>query len=250
MKDRENTFIQELEVFRTEAESVIQFFYAFLSINASLADNKKALRLVNETPLFWRTNVGALQLSFFIALGRIFDQNSKSKHNIDKLLRVALDNMDIFSKEALEARKIKGSENSNVWIDDYMKHVYVPTFIDFRRLRKYVSDYRKVYNNRYREIRNMVFAHKGLSKPGDVQILFSNTNTRKLQYLSLFPIRLYNCLWELFHNGRKPVLRPIKYSVRAMRMAKIPAWQSTHIQEHMVHETEKFFQILSSVPNQ
>ena len=76
MKDHENTFSHELEVFRTEAKSAIQFFYTFLSINASLANNQKALQIVNETPLFWRTNTGALQTSFFIILGRVFDQNS------------------------------------------------------------------------------------------------------------------------------------------------------------------------------
>jgi hypothetical protein len=150
MKEREDIFSHELEVFRIEVESAIQFFYAYLSINASLADNEKALQIVNEAPLFWRTNVGALQTSFFIVLGRVFDQNSN--HNIDRLLRVAQDNADIFSKKALELRKRKSSKNANEWIDDYMKDVYVPTINDFRRLRKYVSKYRKIYVNRYRDI--------------------------------------------------------------------------------------------------
>ena len=76
VKEREDIFSHELEVFRAEAESAIQFFYAYLGIHASLADNKRALEIVNEAPLFWRTNAGALHTSFFIALGRVFDQNS------------------------------------------------------------------------------------------------------------------------------------------------------------------------------
>jgi len=247
MKDWEDTFRNELEVFRTEAESVIQFFYAYQSIHYSLGDNEKALRLVNETPLFWLTIAGALQTSFFIVLGRIFDQSSN--HNVDKLLKVAQNNTDIFSKEALEARKRKGSKNASDWIVDYMKDTYVPTFRDFRRLRKYVSKYRKVYENGYRDIRKEIFAHKGLSKSDAVQKLFDKTNKRELQKLLIFLNRLYKCLWELFNNGKKPVLRPMKYSVRAMRMAEIPEWQSKDVQEHMVQETEKFFRILSSVPN-
>lgn len=247
MKERENLFSQELEVFRTEAESAIQFFYAYLSINASLADNEKALQIVNEAPLFWRTNAGALQTSFFIVLGRVFDQNSN--HNIDRLLRVAQDNADIFSKEALELRKRKGSKNADEWIDDYMKDVYVPTISDFRRLRKYVSKYREIYVNGYRDIRRRVYAHKELTKPDDVQKLFAKTNVPEMQKLLIFLKRLYECFWELFHNGRKPVLRPMKYSVKAMRKAEIPKWQSSHVQEHMVQEIEKFFRIISSVPN-
>ncbi len=248
MKEREDIFSYELEVFRTEAESAIQFFYAYLSINASLADNEKALQIVNEAPLFWRTNAGALQTSFFIVLGRVFDQ--KSNHNIDRLLRVAQDNADIFSKEALELRKRKGSKNADEWIDDYMKDVYVPTISDFRRLRKYVSKYRKIYVNGYRDIRRKVYAHKELSKPDDVQKLFAKTNVPEMQKLLIFLKRLYECVWELFHNGRKPVLRPMKYSVKAMRKAEIPKWQSSHVQEHMVQEIENFFRTISSVPNQ
>jgi hypothetical protein len=247
MKEREDAFSHELEVFRTEAQSAIQFFYAYLSINAALADNEKALRIVNETPLFWRTNAGALQTSYFIVLGRVFDQSSS--HNIDRLLQAAQDNADIFSKEALEARKRKGSENAGEWIEDYMKDVYVPTVSDFRRLRKHVSKYRKIYVNGYRDIRRKVFAHKELLKSDDEQQLFAKTNTREMQKLLIFLNRLYECLWQLFHNGRKPVLRPMKYSVKAMRKAEIPKWQSGHVQEDMVHETEKFFRILSSVPN-
>ncbi len=248
MKDRANAFSHELEVFRTEAESAIQFFYAYLTINVALADNEKALRIVNETPQFWRINMGALQTSCFIALGRVFDQSSR--HNIGRLLKVAQDNMDIFSKEALEARKRKGSKNVDEWIDDYMKDVYVPTVSDFRRLRGHVSKYRKVYLNGYRDIRLKVYAHKELSKPDDVQTLFAKTNIPEMQRLLIFPKRLHTCLRELFHNGKKPVLRPMKYSVKAMRKAEIPKWQSKHVQEHIVHETEKFFRILSSVPNE
>ena len=248
MKNRENAFSDELEVFRTEAESAIQFFYAYLTINSALADNEKALRIVNEAPLFWVTIAGALQTSSLIALGRVFDQNSQ--HNIDRLLKVARDNADIFSKGALEARKRKGSENADEWIDGYMKNVYVPTASDFRRLRRYVSKYRKVYENGCRDIRRKFYAHKELSRPDDVQKLFARTNIREMQKLSIFLSRLHECLLELFHNGRKPVLRPMEYSVKAMRKAEISGWQSRHVQKQMVHEVEKFFRILSCVPNQ
>src|SRR6476660_2858384 len=85
--DAETQFTRELEVFRTEADSALQFLYTFSAINAVLTKDKQALRAVNRTPLFWKTNLGALQTGFFIVLGRIFDQNSR--HNIDTVLRLA-----------------------------------------------------------------------------------------------------------------------------------------------------------------
>ena len=247
MKTKEDKFRHELEVFRTEVEFSIQFFYTDLTINAVLGDNKEALKIVNLTPLFWRTNVGSLQTSFFIVLGRIFDQ--KLNHNVDKLLQTAQNNSIIFSAEALERRKREENANANEWIDDYMKDVYVPSAGDFRRLRKYVNKYRTIYKDKYRDIRRKVYAHKELSKREDVQKLYSKTNIREMQKLIIFLNRLYVALWELFHNGHKPTLRPMKYSVKSMRMAKVPEWQIKHVQERVVNETQKIFEILTSAPN-
>ncbi|MEW6108163.1 MAG: hypothetical protein AB1632_03190 [Nitrospirota bacterium] len=248
MKNREDKFNHELEVFRTEIDSAIQFFYAYVTMNAALAGNKDALDMVNRTPLFWKTVSGALQTSFFIALGRIFDQHQKSQHNIDKLIRIAQDNAIIFSKEELEVRARGRSANSSEWIDDFMKRAYVPRADDFRRLRRYVSKYRKIYEKVYRDIRHKLYAHKELSNPDDVKGLFAKTNIREIQKLLIFLNKLHFALWLLFHNGNKPVLRQMKYSVNRMRRREIPKWESTHIQEHMVNETEKFFKLLSSIP--
>jgi hypothetical protein len=134
MISQEKKFTSELEIFRTEAQAGAQFLYAYLSFNSILSEKKSTLKIINRTPLFWNTSIGALQTSFFIVLGRIFDQ--KSTHNIDMLLKSAQDNIGIFSKEALADRKRRGSDNADEWIDDYLKNVYVPTAKDFRELRK------------------------------------------------------------------------------------------------------------------
>jgi hypothetical protein len=248
MKANEDKFRNELEVYRTEVQAAIQFFYSFLAINASLADNKRALDLVNRSPLFWRTIMGALHSSFFITLGRVFDQ--RSNHNVDRLLKAAQECPAIFSVEALGRRKRAGSTNPDEWIDEYMRTAYVPNRDDFRRLRGYVRKYRKVYETGYRDIRHKIHAHKELSKAKDVHALYGKTNIRQMQQMLIFLNRLYLSLWELFHNGRKPVLRPMKYSVGSMRKSETPKWQSRHVQEEIVQETEDFFQLLGTVPNE
>ena len=108
----EENFANELEVFRTEAESGIQYFYSYLAVHAVAGEHKEVHRLLNRAPLFWNIALGALQTSTFIALGRVFDQ--KSKHNVDRLLKIAQSNMAIFSKEALAGRKRNGSNNADV----------------------------------------------------------------------------------------------------------------------------------------
>jgi hypothetical protein len=53
-------FERELEVFRTEVETAVQFFYAFLAIHASAGAKKPVYRLLNTVPLFWNTILGGL----------------------------------------------------------------------------------------------------------------------------------------------------------------------------------------------
>src|SRR5271168_5073785 len=99
-------FEEELEVFRTEEETAQQYFCAYLSVRSLAASDGNVLANMNNTPLFWRTTHHAMVLAAFIALGRIFDQDQKSDHNIDKLMRVVGDGLSLFTKPVLAARKV------------------------------------------------------------------------------------------------------------------------------------------------
>lgn len=92
-------FENELEIFRTEADSAAQYLYAYLSIHETAGRRRSVHALLNTAPLFWNTNLSALQAGTFIVLGRIFDQDSS--HNVDRLLHVAQRNLGLFSKTAL-----------------------------------------------------------------------------------------------------------------------------------------------------
>jgi hypothetical protein len=231
-------FERELEVFRTEAEAAMQFLYAFLTVHAVAGDNKPVYNQLNKAPLFWNTTLAALQTAAFIALGRVFDQDSK--HNVARLLRAAQDDMNIFSKTALGSRKQGSDSTPPEWLAEYVRNAYVPTPADFRRLRAHVLKYRRIYEANYRDIRRRLFAHKEVSSPADIAALFSRTNIRELQKLLAFLGSLYEALWQLYFNGRKPVLRPRRYSLRNMRHSPSPAWKSRGVQERITHEVEQF----------
>lgn len=195
------------------------------------------------TPLFWNTAMGAFQTAFFITLGRIFDQ--KSPHNIDRLLKLAQENREIFSKEALANRKRKASPNADEWLPEYLKTSYEPTDKDFRAIRKKIKDYRKIYETNYRDIRHKIYAHKEVSDAEAVQKLFSKTNIRELQKVFVFVNALYEALWQLLYNGHKPILRQMRYSVARMMRDRKPEWQSQTVQEKMVREVDDMLKILS-----
>jgi hypothetical protein len=210
-----DVFANELEVFRKEAEWGIQFFYSYLAVHIIASENKEVLQLLNTASLFWKTVLGSLQTSTFITLGRLFDQ--RSKHSIDRLLKIAESNIAIFSKEALAGRKRRDSSTADEWLNDYLRDVYVPKADDFRRLRRYVKKRRKVYENNCRDIRHKYFAHKEISSKKDVQALFKRTNVREMQKILIFLSQLHEALLELYQNGRKPILRPACYSVKGIR---------------------------------
>jgi hypothetical protein len=101
-----STFEHELEMFRTEEESSQQYFFGFLALQLIPYKNPDVLRKMNETSTFWITARYALLMSAFVVLGRIFDQDQKSLHNIDKLLTTVSSEIGTLSKAGLAQRRI------------------------------------------------------------------------------------------------------------------------------------------------
>jgi hypothetical protein len=228
---------RELEVFRTETEGGTQFFYADLAVHAVAADHKAVHELLNQTPLFWNTCLAALQTATFIVLGRIFDQSSD--HNLDKLLRIAQDNPGIFSKAALGRRRQGNESEKPEWLTEFLRNTYEPTSKDFRRIRAYIRKRRKIYETNYRDLRHKVYAHKAMSDAESAE-LFAKTNIRELQRVFAFLGSLHEALWELFFNGRRPVLRPRRYSIKRIRALPPPSKWHQAVQEKITHEAERF----------
>lgn len=231
-------FERELEIFRGEAEAAAQFFYAYLTVHAVAGERQPVYQLLNRHALLWNTTLGALQTATFITLGRIFDQ--QSPHNVDRVLGLAQKNRVIFSKAALGRRKQGNTTTPPAWLADYLRDAYEPKAADFRRLRGYVRKRRHIYETKYRDLRRKVFAHKEVTDPEAVAALFGKTNIRELQRLLAFLGSLHEALWQLFFNGRRPVLSPRRYSVRRMRDLPSPAERRRAVQERITHEAEQF----------
>lgn len=227
-------FKDELEVFRKDVESALQFLYGYLTVHAVARDTKSVYQSINNSLLFWNTNLGALQTSAFIALGRVFDQNST--HNLDHLLRIAQAHRHIFSKQALRLRKQEGTRLTSAELDQYMRTTGAATATDVRRWRSQIKSLRKIYEARYRTLRHEVFAHNVVA---DASTLFAQTNIRELQRLLLKLRALYEELWQLFFNGRKRRYRIGRYSIHMMRTKPSPKMNGRPVHERMVYETER-----------
>jgi len=234
-------FERELEVFRQESEGAAQFFYAYLAIHAAAADYPDVLDLLNRAPMFWTTCAGSLQTASIIALTRIFETNTP--HNLGVLIRIVRENPAIFSREALRRRKQGTYLHPPEWLDKFLRDAYEPKMKDFRHIYARVRKCRKIYERNYEQLRH----HKGVSESTEAAALFAKTNTRELERLFAFLGSLHGALWQAYFNGRKPVLRPSRYSVRRMR--DFPSPERVSVQEHMTREATRVLVSASNAKN-
>jgi hypothetical protein len=204
MSTQVTDFEEELEVFRTEEEAAQQYFFAYLSVKSLAASDGDVLANMNNTPLFWRTTHHAMVLAAFVALGRIFDQDPKSDHNIDKLMRVTGDSLSLFTKPALAARKVAAGLTQQE-ANQYVVDAHELTTPDVRGLRRQVLQWRRIYEERYRDVRHLVFAHKRDEEI--VEQTLAKTNIDEVKEMLGFLAGLHQALDQLFLNGREPVVQ-------------------------------------------
>jgi hypothetical protein len=208
----ETEFERELELFRKDEEEAQQHFFCWLAVRSMAAHDEDIGRAMNTTPLFWVTTHKAMLVAAFVSLGRVFDQDSE--HNLDRLMRVTADDLAIFSKDALRSRKevhISKAEASA-----YVRDAYELKVGDVRALKKQIAAQRKVYETRYRDIRNKIFGHNGIPAPSNVDAinaLFRNTNIEEMKDILGFLHALYGALDQVFLNGRKPEVQSHKFDL-------------------------------------
>jgi len=221
----EQEFEKELEIFRTEVEQAKQFFYAQLAINAEAGENGQVLRFMNRTPMLWNTIQYALQKSTFVALGRIFDTDS-DVHGLARLLRLAQDNKDMFSRDALAARKPD--------FPDFAKTAHELADHHFRELRREVAQWRAVFEQQYKSLRDRFYAHR--NRTVRVERLFESTRIEQVEQMLAFLGSVYQALWETFINGQEFLLTPEPCSLHEMREHAINGKGGRTVQEQIVGE--------------
>jgi len=239
VQEVEQRFETELEAFRVDGESAAQFFYAFQTIHYRASSDASLTRLLDRTPMYWNTSLGALREAAFTSLGRVFDSDGRT-HNIHRLLKIGQQHNEIFTAAALEARKRTASANASDWIDEFMSDIHEPTAEDWRRLRKHVAKWENVYRRNYRDIRHKVYAHRQRITELETQQLFAKTSYDELEQLFGFLDALYEALWRLYHNGQKPHIKYKRRSLLEMLSQKRQTSRGAAAGELIAADTDQF----------
>jgi hypothetical protein len=213
------TFEIELEMFGTEENQAQQYFFGFLALQIVPFRNPDVLAKMRETSMFWIATRYSLLMSAFVVLGRTFDQDQKSLHNIDKLLGAVSNEIGSLNRVGLQQRKIAAGL-SPADAANYVVGKYDLTSSDVREMRKAVSKWRRVYEAKYRDIRHKIFAHKSLSR-SDAQDLMAKTDINEVKTLLGFLHSLYTSLDQLYLNGIAPDLTPATFALPPERGTSI-----------------------------
>src|SRR5690348_11115094 len=122
----ETQYWQMYETVRGDMEGVIACHVGYFKIHNIAADNRNILDKYNRTPEFWRLNSYALQTTFFIGLGRLFDA-TKGTVTLPRLLDETVEHPGLFSKAQLRKFKVSGAKEEGDWLDQYIAEAWEPS---------------------------------------------------------------------------------------------------------------------------
>jgi hypothetical protein len=237
----DHSFERQLANLERESTVIANYVYAEMAIQHAASKSPTLLNRLNRTPTFWITCNAALQSAAYIAIGRVFDR--KSPYNLEALMVAMERNLSLFSRDALAERKRDGKNTDPPWLKDYLDKAYYPKRADVARIRKHIATYRALYERAFMPVRHQYFAHRQAHGSEKVQQLFAKGKVRELWRLSTFLLRLHSAVWELLQNGRKPVLRPIRYSAKVMYDS---SRQRTGAHEYIVRDTRTLMRFIET----
>lgn len=211
---RHQDFLVQLENFRHESYAAAQYIYAEMAIQHAASKSKKLLNKLNDTPRFWIVCGASLQSAAYISLGRVFD--TTSNYNVNALLNSMENNLHAFQRDALAERKRDGKSEDPEWLAEYLENAHYPNIKDITRLRGLIAKYRLIYERAVRPVRNKYLAHREKEDAAEIKALFAAGTIKEFWRLTTFLLQLNEMLWEQYYNGRKPVLRPVRHSVKSI----------------------------------
>jgi hypothetical protein len=198
-----NTVEDLIHEYRNEVSIAASSFYAWKSIHNLAASDNEIFQVLNTNALSWNVILHSLQITFFITLGRLFDEDNRSL-TVNTFISRCQNGIAQFSKSAFEARRIEDAHGVRPeYLDDYLQGVYEPVAADFIALAQSVSPHETIYNNNYKSIRHKLIAHKDFATIESKHALFAKTDIGEIEEILQFLHQIERVVAELHINGRK-----------------------------------------------
>lgn len=192
----------DLEEYRNEVDITAWSYYAWKNIRQAAASSEDNVRALNANSWFWNISLHSLQVTFFVALGRIFD-NDKRSLGADTFIKKCKANIGEFTKSALEARRLAQSGGTRPdYLTSYIAGAYEADIADFDALRAKVKTYHALYEAKYQPIRHKFMAHKDYASINLKESFFANTSVEEIEDIIRFVDGVREFVFQLHQNGR------------------------------------------------
>jgi hypothetical protein len=100
------------------------------------------------------------------------------------------------------------------------------------KLQEQFDNRRRFFQEKVKPIRHRVFAHRERISTLERDDLFTNLRKRSFEDLVVFPLRLHRALFQLYHDGREPILDDDAPSNIGEAMRHLPS-RGTNTWEHL-----------------
>lgn len=191
-----------LKEYRGEVNVAASSFYAWKNINNLAANDRALYQALQRNALSWNIIAHALQVTFFTALGRLFDRDTRSL-TVRTFINTCAAAGGEFSKSAYEARRTAENHgNRPDYMDDHLRALYEPVASDFQALAAAAAPWEAIYTTNYQPVRHKLIAHKDLATIGGKHALFANTNIGEVEAILDFLYQVGAVIEQLFLNGR------------------------------------------------
>lgn len=160
------------------------------------------LEVLNKSPRFWLDwNYMALQ-TVIIFLGKIFDTQSRT-HNIDQLMEGLSQSLNKFTKEELPQRKIKFGLIDPAILEEAVNRAQDWNIVDITNIQTQVDKAKELWE-KFKPLRNRIYAHQQMLTDQDRDSLFSNTTFTDLENLVQILINISHVIEQAELNGLRP----------------------------------------------
>lgn len=225
----EQIFLQRIEALARDARAAARYAYFGSSINFVANQNLALVPILDRDVGFWNTVLGAMQTASIVALGRIYDSR-KDVLSADHLVKHATRYPGIFSRSALGARKTPG----------FAADAFEPKVADFSSLEDALDQHAALYESTAGPIRHKAFAHAGNITSQEMYELFQNVPPADYERLSVFSLSLHNALFELYYNGREPLMENITSDLATLVANPAGIREITFEHRYAIKDTAQF----------
>jgi hypothetical protein len=239
MTPAEQAFNDVLSVLSEHIAQASQFWYAGSSIN-ELSKQPNVVQAMHGAAGFWICARRALEDQAIVSVGKIFGHRGANPTNIDRFFEVLrASRTSVFSKNAIEDRKRRDTQLTDEQIKRFMKSARALRASDVNRLHTVSKRHRRIYENQFAAIRNRHIAHFDFMTAAERNAMSARTHIPDLEKLLVFLNQFRDAIRASYYDGRAPVLRRMRWSVRSLVASDLSELSRTPDHEFAVIETRK-----------